>query len=714
MKKHLIMKNIICFILIYGSLQVVGQDFYPSPSPASGSTTYEKFEIAVSSFVYNNTAADITLRWVRIVENIPAGWQTAVCDKNQCYLPNVDSMDFVLPASNNAKLYVQMYINNIIGSGTVQLLVYDVTGPRSNGITINYYGTAYNHFSVSDTATLSAAGTPNNSINTETQITNIDDNNINLIVKRITQSIQTGWTSAICTTGVCFSTAADSVQFTLSQGKNIPLNVVFSTDNIINTGFVDLLVYEAGDNNQSRWDTVTFNVETKTHFNVTQTKIYTAGSPTNTLTTELDVSNTSGKSITMKAVRTSNNVPSGWNSAMCTDTCLAATSDTLTFVMLSDSTTKIYTKFYTDTNMNTGNVTIQIYESGDGVNSKSFTLTGETADNYTMNTINNKNTGYPTKRVVDEGRINNVSSDSVHIVIKRIENNIPAGWSSALCLSSSCSDSNTDSLNFYITQSKNQSFYVHFLTTAALDSGNVKLQIYEIDSAGIADIANADTLIFYASTKYSFLFSDSILDATGVVLQQVSGKINVVNNADKDITLIIKRILNNIPSGWASALCEVNCLSTVSDSMKINFSKGAVKNISVKFYTNNDVDSGKVTLQIYELDGTAADMTNSQNLIFSAITTLSGIDDEQSLFSGLILYPNPTNTILRIKLPEKISPATIHIYNIIGKIVGTLEVSPQLKEIEFHTAALPSGIYFIRCEYKDNMAITKSFIISNN
>jgi len=90
----------------------------------------------------------IDVAWERVLVDIPAEWQTAVCDPNQCYSPFSDeplgpgSVLVPFPMTSGETIsgdafYVQFIPNGVPGSGTVRLKVYEVGNPN-NSIICSY------------------------------------------------------------------------------------------------------------------------------------------------------------------------------------------------------------------------------------------------------------------------------------------------------------------------------------------------------------------------------------------------------------------------------------------------------------------------------------------------------------------------------------------------------------------------------------------------
>lgn len=59
--------------------------------------------------VSNNTSGIRTYVWERTVNNLPEGWNSAVCDTNQCYLSFVSSREFDLGPGAKGRMDVHVY-----------------------------------------------------------------------------------------------------------------------------------------------------------------------------------------------------------------------------------------------------------------------------------------------------------------------------------------------------------------------------------------------------------------------------------------------------------------------------------------------------------------------------------------------------------------------------------------------------------------------------
>jgi hypothetical protein len=81
-----------------------------------------------------------------------------------------------------------------------------------------------------------------------------------------------------------------------------------------------------------------------------------------------------------------------------------------------------------------------------------------------------------------------------------------------------------------------------------------------------------------------------------------------------------------------------------------------------------------------------------------------GVEDVETSNNGTSVYPNPVESILKVKTSGK---AEVNIYNVVGKLVFAGEVSMQRKEI--NVSHLKNGLYFVKI--KNEIGISSFKII---
>lgn len=91
--------------------------------------------------VKNNVDENKTYRWIRTVRSLSNDWETAVCDTNLCYLPNVDSADFDLGPMAEANMDVYIYPMGNTGSAVVEVQVIDLSNTDNVANAVYYFNT---------------------------------------------------------------------------------------------------------------------------------------------------------------------------------------------------------------------------------------------------------------------------------------------------------------------------------------------------------------------------------------------------------------------------------------------------------------------------------------------------------------------------------------------------------------------------------------------
>ena len=78
-------------------------------------------EINLPSYITNNSGGAVIIRWTRVVEQKPQGWDYAFCDKNLCYLGVVASQTFELANAEVGLLKPIFYPFEIGGTGVMRV-----------------------------------------------------------------------------------------------------------------------------------------------------------------------------------------------------------------------------------------------------------------------------------------------------------------------------------------------------------------------------------------------------------------------------------------------------------------------------------------------------------------------------------------------------------------------------------------------------------------
>ena len=146
-----------------------------------------------------------------------------------------------------------------------------------------------------------------------------------------------------------------------------------------------------------------------------------------------------------------------------------------------------------------------------------------------------------------------------------------------------------------------------------------------------------------------------------------------------------------------------------AEQMDSSFSAHAVPNYFTFFnrfgqtgeptFSSIKVSTDTVTVATYTVDDMGiATLFDEFKLIKNGISNIANVIND-----GVLIYPNPTSSIFYI---EGADVAKISIYNTIGNLVQTSEVSENMFDIN----TLPKGIYSLRITTIDNLIINKTII----
>ena len=92
-----------------------------------------------------------------------------------------------------------------------------------------------------------------------------------------------------------------------------------------------------------------------------------------------------------------------------------------------------------------------------------------------------------------------------------------------------------------------------------------------------------------------------------------------------------------------------------------------------------------------------------------------GIGNEQTLFNGWSVYPNPVidNVTVRVDMKQN-TQALAEIYNMAGQLIyhSSFILNDGLNKIEISTSLFPSGIYSLRLYSKEGMSINTKLVVT--
>ena len=128
-------QTLLSFLYLFFLVRLTAQvSLSISPDFVQISADPMQFETVAHSYFHNTSETDtLTVRWVRIKEDLSPMWQSAICDVNACYATTQDSTPdvnyLVLAPGDSSMLDVHIRPNGMEGSAEVIVAIEEVGNP---------------------------------------------------------------------------------------------------------------------------------------------------------------------------------------------------------------------------------------------------------------------------------------------------------------------------------------------------------------------------------------------------------------------------------------------------------------------------------------------------------------------------------------------------------------------------------------------------------
>lgn len=129
------MKNFLIGIGAFCTVILHAQSFTVSTNHVTFSGSDSDNDIASPAWnpTINNLSGDtLTLRWVRVEENIPSWWRSSVCTQYICSSIPTDSATITLLPGDQDMVYVHIYPYGFADTGNVVLKIFNVNNPSDS------------------------------------------------------------------------------------------------------------------------------------------------------------------------------------------------------------------------------------------------------------------------------------------------------------------------------------------------------------------------------------------------------------------------------------------------------------------------------------------------------------------------------------------------------------------------------------------------------
>lgn len=135
----LMKRQLFISFFVLASFAVVAQSFVPDADSVAQEDYANIIEIVAENDLSTDPLSDtVTLRWKRVVEQVPAGWESLVCDNNLCYGPTVDEapQDAIVTGDRGNNIDVHFRPDSIEGEGLVEILIWDINDSLNSNYTL--------------------------------------------------------------------------------------------------------------------------------------------------------------------------------------------------------------------------------------------------------------------------------------------------------------------------------------------------------------------------------------------------------------------------------------------------------------------------------------------------------------------------------------------------------------------------------------------------
>jgi Secretion system C-terminal sorting domain len=203
----------------------------------------------------------------------------------------------------------------------------------------------------------------------------------------------------------------------------------------------------------------------------------------------------------------------------------------------------------------------------------------------------------------------------------------------------------------------------------------VQKAIYYLDTLPVPSDTTFSTPKYAGLSNRVDTFAQTYKDkTTGKIYPAYARFVNISQNAKGYPTKILYQVLNDITLAY-----EPN------------------EEWNYTYYPGDTLVRQKI------IKGPTGLIANRETYEYCGIPTLTPTTELQTL--DFKIYPNPTNQVLNIEMPQNTEGPSVEIFNAMGNVVL------KTKQLNVDVSALPKGIYFVQIKTKDRVGV-KRFIVN--
>lgn len=169
--------------------------------------------------------------------------------------------------------------------------------------------------------------------------------------------------------------------------------------------------------------------------------------------------------------------------------------------------------------------------------------------------------------------------------------------------------------------------------------------------------------------------------------------VDATNNLSTNLDLEYELVSNTMNSAWSILVCDnVNCYANAVSSGTMDPIAPSVTELIFKITLNpNDVaGTGSIAYAVWDQN----DMNSIDTVTFNFNVEQAVAIEDAQLAAQVKLYPQPTEDVLNISLPESFGSGDVQIFDLNGAEVARQDVTGVSAEVD--VTPLASGMYIVR------------------
>jgi hypothetical protein len=237
-------------------------------------------QVIGKGMIKNESTDSVFLTWKRTIIEITDGWETAVCDKNLCYIPTIEEMELALAGGEESIFNIYIYPNGISGGAAiVELTATDRDNP--NNTVTGRYGFNQSMLKVTVPATSLEVLGDETQVIAEGTIKNESTDSVTVRWKRNVIKLTDGWETAVCDKNLCYIPTVEEMELELAGGEESTFNIYVYPNGISGgEAIIELTATDINNPNNSITGRYEFNQNTTSTFAVKKTDIKIFPNPT--------------------------------------------------------------------------------------------------------------------------------------------------------------------------------------------------------------------------------------------------------------------------------------------------------------------------------------------------------------------------------------------------------------------------------------------------